>query len=176
MRPKREPNANLINTTTKETYMKPESITIKNIESAFAGESMAHIKYRYFAKIARAQGDEATAKVFEDTADQEVQHAFGHLDLLYPSTELTPVKALEMAIAGETYEYTEMYPNFRHLAEQEGNTAAVKEMDEQIEESKEHAARFQQTLVKAAKRFAALAKVEERHANHYKATLAKVQA
>jgi rubrerythrin len=155
--------------------MKPESITIKNLESAFAGESMAHIKYRYFARIARAQGDEATAKVFEDTADQEVQHAFGHLDLLYPPAQLTPAKALEMAIAGETYEYTEMYPNFRHLAEQEGNTAAVKEMDEQIEESKEHAARFQQTLAKAAKRFAALAKVEERHANHYKATLAKVR-
>lgn len=154
--------------------MKPESITIKNIESAFAGESMAHIKYRYFAKIARAQGDEATAKVFEDTADQEVQHAFGHLDLLYPPAQLTSAKALEMAIAGETYEYTEMYPNFRHLAEQEGNAAAVKELDEQIEESKEHAARFQQTLAKAAKRFAALAKVEERHANHYKATLAKV--
>jgi len=64
--------------------MKPESITIKNLESAFAGESMAHTKYRYFAKIARAQGDEATAKVFEDTATQEVEHAFGHLDLLYP--------------------------------------------------------------------------------------------
>ena len=156
--------------------MKPESITIKNLESAFAGESMAHIKYRYFAKVARAQGDEATAKVFEDTADQEVQHAFGHLDLLYPPTQLTPAKALEMAIAGETYEYTEMYPNFRHLAEQEGNTAAVKEMDEQIAESKEHAARFQQTLAKAAKRFAALAKVEERHANHYRATLANVRA
>ena len=159
--------------------MKPQStpgITIKNLESAFAGESMAHIKYRYFARIARAQGDETTAKVFEDTADQEVQHAFGHLDLLYPPTQLTPAKALEMAIAGETYEYTEMYPNFRHLAEQEGNTAAVKEMDEQIAESKEHAARFQQTLAKAAKRFAALAKVEERHANHYKATLAKIAA
>ena len=156
--------------------MKPESITIKNIESAFAGESMAHIKYRYFAKIARAQGDEATAKVFEDTAAQEVEHAFGHLDLLYPPADLTPAKALEMAIAGETYEYTEMYPNFRHLAGQEGNAAAVKEMDEQIEESKVHAARFQQTLAKAAKRFAALAKVEERHANHYKATLAKARA
>ena len=155
--------------------MKAESITIKNLESAFAGESMAHIKYRYFAKIARAQGDEATAKVFEDTAAQEVEHAFGHLDLLYPPTQLTPAKALELAIAGETYEYTEMYPNFRHLAEQEGNAAAVKELDEQIAESKEHAARFQQTLAKAAKRFAALAKVEERHANHYKATLAKVQ-
>ncbi len=159
--------------------MKPESITsitIKNLESAFAGESMAHIKYRYFAKIARAQGDEATAKVFEDTADQEVQHAFGHLDLLYPPAELTPAKALKLAIAGETYEYTEMYPSFRHLAEQEGNTAAAKELDEQIAESKEHAARFQQTLAKAAKRFAALAKVEERHANHYRAALASIQA
>ncbi len=156
--------------------MKPESVTIKNIEAAFAGESMAHIKYMYFAKICRAQGDAATAKVFEETAAQEVQHAFGHLDLLYPQSALTPAKALDMAIAGETYEYTEMYPQFRHLAEQEGNHAAVREMDEQIEESKEHAARFQQTLAKAAKRFAALAKVEERHANQYRATLARVNA
>ena len=156
--------------------MKAESITVKNIESAFAGESMAHIKYMYFAKICRAAGDEATAKVFEETAAQEVQHAFGHLDLLYPAAELTPAKALDMAIAGETYEYTEMYPQFRHLAEQDGNTAAVREMDEQIEESKEHAQRFRNTLTKAAKRFAALAKVEERHANHYKATRAKIAA
>ena len=156
--------------------MKPESVTVKNIEAAFAGESMAHIKYLYFAKIARAAGDVETAKVFEETAAQEVQHAFGHLDLLYPPREMTPRRALEMAIAGETYEYTEMYPNFRHLAEQEGNHAAVAEMDEQIAESKEHAARFQETLAKAAKRFAALAKVEERHANQYKAQLAKAGA
>ena len=156
--------------------MKPESITIRNIEAAFAGESMAHIKYMYFAKICRAQGDVATAKVFEETAAQEVQHAFGHLDLLYPQSAMSPARALDMAIAGETYEYTEMYPQFRHLAEQEGNHAAVKELDEQIEESKEHAARFRQTLAKAAKRFAALAKVEERHANHYRATLARVNA
>ena len=152
---------------------KPESVTIKNLESAFAGESMAHIKYRYFAKIARAAGDEETARTFEETADQEVQHAFGHLDLLYPKDRMTPAKALQMAIDGETYEYTEMYPSFRHLAEQEGDTAAVAEMDEQIAESKEHAARFQATLVKAAKRFAALAKVEERHAMQYRAQLAR---
>ena len=156
--------------------MKAESVTVKNIEAAFAGESMAHIKYMYFAKICREQGDVETAKAFEVTAAQEVQHAFGHLDLLYPKTELTPAKALDMAIAGETYEYTEMYPQFRHLAEQEGNHKAVAEMDEQIVESKEHAQRFQNTLAKAAKRFAALAKVEERHANHYRATLAKIAA
>ena len=156
--------------------MKPESITIKNIEAAFAGESMAHIKYLYFARISRAHGDEETAKVFEETAAQEVQHALGHLDLLYPASELNPAKVLDMAIAGETYEYTEMYPQVRHLAEEEGNQIAVKELDEQIAESRAHADRFQQTLAKAAKRFAALAKVEERHANHYRATLARVNA
>ncbi|HEX5392222.1 MAG TPA: rubrerythrin family protein [Rhodocyclaceae bacterium] len=153
-----------------------ESITIKNIESAFAGESMAHIKYRYFAKLCRAAGDEATAKVFEETADQEVAHAFGHLDLLYPGAAMSPARCLEMAIAGETYEYTEMYPSFRHAAEEEGRSDAVKEIDEQIAESKEHAALFSATLAKAAKRFAALAKVEERHAGHYKDQLAKVSA
>lgn len=152
----------------------PQSVTIKNIESAFAGESMAHIKYRYFAKLCRAAGDEATARAFEETADQEVMHAFGHLDLLYPAAEMNPARCLQMAIDGETYEYTEMYPGFRHAAEQEGHEAAVKEIDEQIAESKEHAARFAKTLATAAKRFAALAKVEERHAGHYRDQLARV--
>lgn len=151
-----------------------ESVTVKNIESAFAGESMAYIKYMYFAKMCRAHGDEETAKVFEETAAQEVHHAFGHLDLLYPKDEMTPAQCLDMAIAGETYEYTEMYPSFRHMAVEEQNHAAVAEMDEQIAESKEHAERFQATLEKAAKRFAALARVEERHANHYRETRAKV--
>jgi len=148
------------------------SVTIQNLEAAFAGESMAHIKYRYFAKIAREAGAHDVAKIFEETADQEVMHAFGHLDLLYPKAKLTPAKALEIAIEGETYEYTEMYPQFRHLAVQEGNEAAVAEFDEQIAESKEHADNFRRTLEVAAKRFAALAKVEERHANNYRAVLA----
>ena len=152
------------------------SATIKNLEAAFAGESMAHIKYRYFAKLCRAAGDEATARVFEETADQEVMHAFGHLDLLYPADKMSPGKCLDMAIEGETYEYTEMYPKFRHAALEEGNAAAVAEIDEQIAESKEHAERFRATLEKAAKRFAALAKVEERHANHYRSVREKVAA
>lgn len=148
-----------------------QSVTIQNLEAAFAGESMAHIKYRFFAKLARAAGAEDVAKIFEDTAEQEILHAFGHLDLLYPKEKMTPARALEIAIEGETYEYTEMYPRFRHLAVEEGNKAAVAEFDEQIAESKEHAAAFQRTLALAAKRFAALAKVEERHANHYRSTL-----
>lgn len=152
----------------------PNSVTMKNLESAFAGESMAHIKYRYFARLCRDMGDDATAKVFEDTADQEILHAFGHADLLFPKANMTPAKALQFAIEGETYEYTEMYPSFRNAAVAEGNTAAVKEIDEQIAESKEHAGIFKAVLEKAAKRFAALAKVEERHANHYQATLDKL--
>jgi rubrerythrin len=152
------------------------SVTIQNLEAAFAGEAMAHIKYRYFAKLAREAGAEDVAKIFEETADQEVMHAFGHLDLLYPKAELTPARSLEIAIEGETYEYTEMYPKFRHLAVQEGNDAAVAEYDEQIAESKEHAENFKRTLEKAAKRFAALAKVEERHANAYRNVLGSMLA
>ncbi len=150
------------------------SATIKNLESAFAGESMAHIKYRYFARLCRAAGDEDSARTFEETADQEVQHAWGHLDLLYPAASMTPARCLQMAIDGETYEFTEMYPAFRHAAEAEGHSAAVKEIDQQIAESQEHAALFSATLAKAAKRFAALARVEERHAKHYRAQLDKI--
>jgi rubrerythrin len=157
-------------------FHNPDSVTMKNLESAFAGESMAHIKYRYFAKLCREMGDEATAQVFEDTAEQEILHAFGHADLLFPKANMTPAKALQFAIEGETYEYTEMYPGFRHAAVAEGNEAAVKEIDEQIDESKQHAEMFKAVLAKAAKRFSALAKVEEKHAKHYQATLDKIAA
>lgn len=157
-------------------FHNPESVTIQNLEAAFAGESMAHIKYRYFAKLCREAGDEETAKHFEHTADQEILHAFGHLDLLYPKDKMTPAKALQFAIEGETYEYTTMYPQFRHAAVEEGHADAVREIDEQIEESKEHAAQFKAVLEKAAKRFAALAKVEEKHANAYQAVLDKIAA
>ncbi len=150
------------------------SATVQNLESAFAGESMANRKYLFFARRARELGAIDVAEVFENTAEQETAHAFGHLDLLYPKDSLTVERMLELAIEGETYEYTEMYPAFRHTALEEKNHAAVAEMDEQIAESKEHAEMFVAVLDKAAKRFAALAKVEERHANHYRDALAKV--
>ena len=145
------------------------SITTKNIESALAGESMAHIKYRYFAKLAREEGFEDVAKHFEHTADQEILHAWGHLELLIgkPSTE----KCLQMAIDGETYEYTEMYPKFEEEAEREGKEDAMLEARHQIAESKEHAEQFQKVLELAKKRFSALAKVEKRHAEAYQNVL-----
>ena len=141
------------------------SITLKNLESALAGESMAHIKYRYFAKLARAEGFEEVAQHFEHTADQEIKHAWGHLELLIgkPDTK----RCLELAIEGETYEYTEMYPQFEAIAKTEGNLSASMEARHQIEESQRHAQEFSDVLRKAEKRFAALKKVEQRHAEAY---------
>lgn len=141
------------------------SVTIENLEAAFAGESRAHTKYRYFAKLAREEGFEEVAKHFEHTADQELLHAWGHLELLIgkPSTK----HCLEMAIEGETYEFTTMYPQFEAVAIEEGNMKAAAEAQEQITESKEHAEQFYAVLKKAEKRFAALAKVEKRHAEAY---------
>ena len=141
------------------------SVTIKNLEAALAGESQAHIKYRYFARIARAEGFEEVARHFEHTADQELLHAWGHLELLVgkPSTK----ECLQMAIDGETYEFTTMYPGFKEQAFSEGLVTASKEFTDQIAESQEHAEEFKAVLAKAEKRFAALAKVEQRHADAY---------
>ena len=142
------------------------SKTLQNLESALAGESMAHIKYRYFAKIAREEGFEDVAKHFEHTAEQEVKHAWGHLELLIgrPNTR----ECLEKAIQGETYEYTQMYPKFEEEAELEQNETARLEARLQAEESKQHAQSFSELLQKAEARFQALAKVEQRHANAFK--------
>lgn len=141
------------------------SVTIKNLEAALAGESQAHIKYRYFARIARAEGFEEVAKHFEHTADQELLHAWGHLELLVgkPTTK----ECLEMAIAGETEEFTHMYPTMQKEAIAEGRILEAAEIQQQIAESEEHAALFAEVLAKAEKRFAALAKVEKRHAEAY---------
>jgi rubrerythrin len=149
------------------------SDTLQNLESALAGESMAHIKYRYFARIAREEGFEDVARHFEHTADQELLHAWGHLELLVgkPTTK----QCLEMAIEGETYEFTTMYPGFEQQAKAEGDRTALNEFRNQIVESSEHAEQFKAVLAKAQKRFAALAKVEQRHASAYQTMLQEVQ-
>ena len=68
---------------------KIEIKTRKNLEGAFAGESMAHQRYLYFAKIARRNGNEDVARLFEETAAHETKHAEGHLRYLYPMNEMT---------------------------------------------------------------------------------------
>ena len=133
---------------------------------------MAHIKYRYFAKLARAEGFEDVAKHFEHTADQEILHAWGHLELLIGKPDTR--KCLELAIEGETYEFTEMYPKFEEEAEREGKEEAMLEARLQAKESQEHAEQFKKVLALAEKRFAALAKVEKRHAEAYQQKLGEL--
>lgn len=146
---------------------KKQSRTAENLHAAFAGESMANRKYLYFARIARKLGNEEVARLFEETAHQETGHAFAHLDLIYPEADMTIEKILQLAIEGELYETNQMYPEFERIALEEGDRLAVAEFREQGEESRQHAAIFEQ----AAKRFKALTRVEAFHANRYQKAL-----
>ena len=150
-----------------------ESLTKKNLETAFAGESMANRKYLYFAKLARQLGDTEVAEIFEETAEAETGHAHAHLALLYPPETMTVEKILEAAIAGERYEHTVMYPGFEKTAAEESRADAVAEFKDQAAESREHDARFSRMLETARKRFAHLTEVEKHHADRYQAALDK---
>lgn len=160
----------------KEFIMKKEIKTKQNLEAAFAGESMAYQKYLYFASIAREKGNEEVAKLFEETAAHEIGHARGHLNFLYPKELLSVEQLLRIALEGETFEYTEMYPGYAQTAKEEANLDAVREFEEQIEESKEHASWFESKLEKISKVFNGLAKVEEKHAQGYKNALDKLSS
>jgi rubrerythrin len=155
---------------------KPEITSWKNLESAFAGESMAYQKYLYFAKIARKNGDEEVARLFEDTAVHETKHAEGHLRNLYPFLEMTTEKCLKLAIDGERYEYTEMYPDFSRTAKKEGmENWMIEEFKEGAVECKEHFEKFLQRLAKISKVFEGLAKVEKGHHDSYQNALGKIK-
>ena len=106
------------------------SKTHNNLKYAFAGESQANRRYLYFAKIADVEGYPEVAGNFRETAEGETGHAHGHLDYLKkvgdPATDL-PMGAtednLKAAIAGETYEVTEMYPPMLRRATESGHKA-----------------------------------------------------
>ena len=127
--------------------------THENLKAAFAGESQANRRYLYFAKVADIEGYPDVAGNFRDTADGETGHAHGHLDYLKPvgdpATGL-PIgetsENLAAAVAGETYEYTEMYPGMAKTAREEG----FEEIDDWFETlakaEKSHAGRFQSLL------------------------------
>ncbi len=99
------------------------SKTEENIKAAFAGESQARNKYTYFAEKAREEGYHYIAKIFEETALNEMNHAKDHFKLL--SGVGTTAENLEAAMNGENYETIEMYPQFAEEAEAEGNTEAA---------------------------------------------------
>ena len=127
--------------------------TEENLKSAFAGESMANRRYLFFARQADIEGLPEAAGVFKNTADGETGHAFGHLDFLKeigdPATGLPigdTAENLKAAVAGETYEYTEMYPGFAKTAREEGFGEVAEWFETLARAEKSHAGKFQATL------------------------------
>jgi rubrerythrin len=118
--------------------------TEANLLNAFAGESQARNKYTYFAKVARKEGYHYIAKIFEETAENEVQHAKEEFKLLkgIGSTK----ENLKEAINGEHFETTEMYPNMQKDAEEEGNKEAAKLFAEIAKVEAHHEARYKKLL------------------------------
>ena len=126
------------------------SKTHKNLKEAFAGESQANRRYLYFAKVADVEGRPEVAGLFKDTADGETGHAHGHLDYLKQSGDPAtgkPIgstdKNLAAAVAGETYEYTEMYPSMAKAAREEGFADIAEWFETLAKAEKSHAGRFQ---------------------------------
>jgi rubrerythrin len=99
------------------------SKTEENLKAAFAGESQARNKYTFFAEVARKEGYHYIAKMFDESAANEKQHAKDHFRLLKGIGDTTA--NLKEAIGGEHYETVEMYPTFAKEAEQEGNSEAA---------------------------------------------------
>ena len=129
------------------------SKTHDNLKAAFAGESQANRRYLYFAKLADVEGYPEIAGNFRDTAEGETGHAHGHLEYLAqvgdPATG-EPIGDTEdnfkSAIAGETYEYTQMYPGFAATARDEGFVEVAEWFETLARAEKSHAGRFQQGL------------------------------
>ena len=118
--------------------------TEENLLKSFAGESQARNKYTYFAKTARKQGFHYIAKIFEETADNEMQHAKEEFKLLKGIGDT--IQNLKEAIKGEHYENTEMYPEMEKDAKEEENEIAVKLFKEISEVEKHHEQRFKKLL------------------------------
>jgi rubrerythrin len=129
------------------------SKTHDNLKAAFAGESQANRRYLYFAQKADVEGYPDVAALFRSVAEGETGHAFGHFDFLRevgdPATG-EPVGStennLKSAIAGETYEYTEMYPGFSKTAREEGFEEIAEWLETLARAEKSHAGRFGEGL------------------------------
>ena len=129
------------------------SKTHGNLKAAFAGESQANRRYLYFASKADVEVYNDVAAVFRSTAEGETGHAHGHLEYLEqvgdPATGL-PIGAtrdnLKSAIAGETHEYTDMYPGMAKAAREEGFEEIADWFETLAKAERSHANKFQRTL------------------------------
>ncbi len=120
-----------------------------NLKEAFAGESQANRRYLYFARRADIEGYPEIGGLFRDISEAETGHAFGHLDFLKEVGD--PVTGepigntdanLKSAVAGETYEYTEMYPGFARTARDEGFSELAEWFETLARAERSHAGRF----------------------------------
>jgi rubrerythrin len=129
------------------------SKTEQHLKEAFAGESQANRRYLYFAQKADVEGYNDVSAVFRSTAEGETGHAHGHLEFLEavgdPATGL-PIgdtkKNLAASIAGETHEYTDMYPGMARSAREEGFDEIADWFETLAKAEKSHAGRFQKAL------------------------------
>ena len=127
--------------------------TEQNLKDAFAGESQANRRYLFFAQRADVEGYNDVSTVFRSTAEGETGHAHGHLEYLKetgdPATGL-PIGGtadnLRAAIAGETYEYTDMYPGMARTARKEGLDEIADWFETLAKAERSHANRFQKAL------------------------------
>ncbi|MCW0233921.1 MAG: rubrerythrin family protein [Ferrovibrio sp.] len=124
-----------------------------NLKEAFAGESQANRRYLYFAQKADVEGYNDVAAVFRSTAEGETGHAHGHLEFMAevgdPATDLPigpTASNLKAAVAGETHEYTDMYPGMAKTAREEGFDEIAEWFETLAKAEKSHAGRFQKAL------------------------------
>jgi rubrerythrin len=120
------------------------SQTEENLKKAFAGESQARNKYTFFAKAARKEGYHYIARIFEETAAHEMQHAKDLFRLLSGIGDTAG--NLKAALQGETYEVREMYPEFESQAKAEGQSAAAILFKQIARAEQYHANRYQKLL------------------------------
>jgi rubrerythrin len=127
--------------------------THQNLKDAFAGESQANRRYLYFAQKADVEGYNDVAAVFRSTAEGETGHAHGHLEYLAevgdPATGLKiggTSDNLKASVAGETHEYTDMYPSMAKTARGEGFGEIADWFETLAKAEKSHAGRFQKAL------------------------------
>lgn len=132
------------------------SKTYKNLEAAFAGESMARNKYDYFASKAKKEGYEQIASIFSETALNEKEHAKLWFKAMSGGEVGATTENLTAAADGEHYEHTEMYPEFEKIAREEGYTALANQFAGVAAVEMSHEKRYRQLLenIEEAKVFA----------------------
>ena len=123
-----------------------DSKTYQNLMTAFAGESQARNKYTYFASAAKKEGYEQIAAIFEETANNEKEHAKMWFKLLNGGTVPSTKENLKAAAEGENYEWTDMYDSFAKEAEEEGFKEIANKFRLVAAVEKEHEERYLKLL------------------------------